>query len=86
MSHWNHRVIRQHVGSEQVGYEIQYGIHEVHYDEDGEPVGHTVDAIGIVGETYRETAEEWMRFARAFEKPILEYVEGEGYRETEARA
>lgn len=86
MSHWNHRVIRQTVDHGKLGTEVQFGIHEVHYDDQGNVKGHTVESVGIVGETYREAAEEWMRFARAFEKPILEYVEGEGYRETEARA
>ena len=43
---WNHRVIRtEHEG------EYHYSIHEVHYDDAGEIIGWTSDAIEVSAET-----------------------------------
>ena len=64
---WNHRLIRDTKDGE-----TWYGIHEVFYEDDGEPNGCTVEAVSVVGETVDECKEilEWM--IAACSKPVIE--------------
>lgn len=66
------------------GYEEDiYAIHEVFYDKKLMPDSWTKDSVGIQGETLKELQEDFERFRKAFEKPILD--EEELLKELEAR-
>lgn len=75
--HWNHRVVKKVYENG----EIQLGIHEVFYNEDGSIYAYTTDPMEacIVGDCENELLDnlreylEWMQ--RALEKPVL--VDGE---------
>lgn len=64
---WNHRVIE----AEDVDGKKFYGIHEVYYDNDGNPMAYTEDAVGIVWEEGDNPVQvlEWM--ANCLNKPVL---------------
>jgi hypothetical protein len=62
---WNHRIIRRN------GRDL--AIHEVYYNEAGDPDMVTNDATGIYGETIDELRETLQRMLRALDTPILEY-------------
>lgn len=66
---WNYRVVRKVYNDET----ILWGIHEVFYDDEGNPKAVTVDAIAPESESEEgiKTVLEWM--LAALEKPILEY-------------
>lgn len=67
---WNHRVLRRtHDG------EVMFSIHEVYYDEDGNPVGWTVEPVGVTGDTWKEAGEAWMLMHKAFDRPVLDVVD-----------
>jgi hypothetical protein len=62
---WNYRIIR-HVDPEGEWY----GIHEVYYDDQGQPHSLTANPVPIDA----ETPEELRRLLdEAFEKPVLNY-------------
>lgn len=65
---WNNRVIRRFHDSEEY-----FEIHEVYYDEKGNPDGVTEDGIVPFGDTLEELREELQRFLDACKKPILNY-------------
>lgn len=65
MMTWNHRVMRYADGS--------LGIHEVFYNDDGNPVSWTEEAIGVAGDNLEELREELTHMLRALDKPILDY-------------
>lgn len=64
---WNHRVIEV---EDEDGTKC-YGIHEVYYDNDGNPMAYTEDAVGIVWEEGDNPLQviEWM--ANCLNKPFL---------------
>lgn len=70
MTHWNYRVMR-HVAP--TSGEVWHAIHEVYYDEAGNPSSWTADEIWPVGETPEELRECLEAMAKAMEKPVLEY-------------
>jgi|14BtaG_2_1085337.scaffolds.fasta_scaffold32907_2 hypothetical protein len=63
---WNHRVISRE-GQDELA------IHEVYYDEDGEPNMVTNDAVGIYGETVEELRETLERMLKSLEAPKLAF-------------
>lgn len=67
-STWNHRVLRK----KDVGGEW-YAVHEVYYDKKGKPTGATQDEVGPCGETLEQLKAELEMFARALDKPVLDY-------------
>lgn len=71
---WNHRVVKrvQKLGSEEF---TSYGIHEVFYDEKGQPNGITESPVEPFGENATELLESWTMMCSAFTKPILDYDE-----------
>jgi len=73
---WNYRVMRQMT---EDGY--WYGIHEVYYDKDGKPEKHSSNPDPVVGEDLDVLRDVIDKFNRAAAKPVLEWREGEGYRE-----
>jgi len=76
MSHWNYRVI-YHPSSvikvlfKEFPQEEYYGIHEVYYDDSGEPSAYATRAI-IIGDTEAELKEVIEQLEVAFTKPVLE--------------
>jgi len=77
MSHWNHRVMRRTCPTG----EIIDQIHEVYYKDDGTVDGWTTD--GVAPQFYvneddgqKSLRDELDRFARALDKPTLDYNTG----------
>jgi hypothetical protein len=50
---------------------LSWGIHEVYYDEDGNPNGYTERALSPFGESLEELKNDLLYMLKAFEKPIL---------------
>ena len=73
---WNYRVLREKTPD---GY--WYGIHTVYYDKNGKPDGHSLEKAGVGGDSMEDVRSCFQKFKRALEEPVLEWVEGEGYRE-----
>ena len=71
---WNHRVLR-HIYTE----ETWLAIHEVYYDDEGNPNSCTVDPIEPGGETLDELKAGLELMMKACEKPILDYEYFESY-------
>jgi len=68
MSHWNYRVVRETFADDNgVGY--IFGIAEVHYNENDEPVAYA--KTKALGETEEELVEDWNMMADAFNNPTL---------------
>lgn len=65
---WNHRLLFHDHPEEP-----WLGMHEVFYDDDGNPDGCTAEPVAVTGETVDEVKEvlEWM--LAACQKPVLEY-------------
>lgn len=66
---WNYRVMR-HV--EPDGSEW-FGIHEVYYDLDGNPVSWTERTIEPFGETPDDLTADLDRMSAAIHRPVLDY-------------
>jgi len=73
--HWNHRVIRHKNDKKlsDISEEYWYAIHEVHYDDQEEPVSCTSDPIQIIQEDLAAIKWEVDKIKEALEKPILDY-------------
>lgn len=68
MSHWNYRVLKHtHLNNEWVG------IHEVYYDDNGEPNACSTDPTSPYGETEQELQNDLDLMKKAFEKPVMYY-------------
>lgn len=70
---WNYRVIR-HPASDIEGDEPTFAIHEVYYDDQGNPNGWT-DATDVSAESVADVVEVLAMMLRATERPVL-CVEG----------
>ncbi len=66
MRHWNYRVIKTKEG---------FQIHEVDYDEKGNPIGITEEPVTPFGLTKNELRDELRYFQSALGKPSLEQLE-----------
>ncbi len=90
MGYWNYRVVyhppsKYKVGKKELDREEYLAIHEVHYDDDENPVSMTIDEIvtGDEGEASLVSLK-WIleNQLKALDKPILEYeLENEIYNE-----
>lgn len=75
---WNHRVIRR-VRPEAMNLEapgepyVEFAIHEVFYDETGNPNECTEDAVAPYGTNLAELKECLELNMKALEAPVLEY-------------
>lgn len=68
-SHWNYRIIkRKHEDGE-----ITFGVHEVYYDMNANPVSCTEDAMDPMGGTEQELKDVLKLMLEAFRKPVLAY-------------
>ncbi len=70
---WNHRVVRRMVDLPNGETELAFGVHEVYYDEHGEPTSITDDPVAPFGENVVELQEELVLFVKAAELPVLNY-------------
>ena len=73
MAHWNYRILARKISNE-----IQYGLYEVHYDDDNIPVACTenpVYPIGFNDDPDPVDSIRWQLDAMklASEKPVLDY-------------
>ena len=59
---WNYRIVRE---------KGTLAVHEVYYDENGEPNGMTVNEVSPHGEDMDELMESWICYQKAFEMPVL---------------
>ena len=66
MAHWNHRVIQRIVGDE-----VEFGIHEVYYNDDGDVEGYTEQPVRVYGETLDELRETLERMLRCLDHPVI---------------
>lgn len=66
---WNHRVLR-HVKESD---DVWYGIHEVFYNDKGEPDSCTEHLMKPMGASPEELKQELELMVKSIEKPILDY-------------
>jgi len=66
---WNYRIIK-HIDKDGDEY---FAIHEVYYDEAGNPNGVTEDEVGIHGTNMEELKDDLKYHRNAFRKPVLNY-------------
>ena len=65
---WNYRVIKT-----ELNYEEEYSIHEVYYDEDGNPDGVTENSIAPTGGTLEELQADLDHYNEAMSLPVLDF-------------
>lgn len=63
---WNYRVLIK---------DGQYNIHEVYYDDDGNPEAFTEEPVGPSGESPEELKKDLQYFSEALSLPVLDYNE-----------
>ncbi len=63
---WNHRVL-----AHKEGNTVVYAIHEVYYDKDGVPEGHTQNDISVRGSSIEGLSWTLDKMKKCLEKPIL---------------
>ncbi len=76
---WSYRVVLKQ--PEVKGDIQQYGIHEVHYDADGEAVSVSVEPVRLHADTLEELTDQRVMMRVAMQQPWLLYEEivgGEG--------
>ncbi|MCI0460317.1 MAG: hypothetical protein L0Z62_25470 [Gemmataceae bacterium] len=77
---WNYRVIEHDAPESDLG---NFGIHEVHYDEEGRVTTWTENAVAVAAETVEALGEELDIMRQALAKPVLK--ESELLRDLESR-
>jgi len=70
---WNYRVMR----STDPDGTFTFGIHEVYYDEKGNPNAWTQRSVGVSGETFGELTRDFAHYQKAFTQPVLA-IEADG--------
>jgi hypothetical protein len=68
MSFWNHRVMRHKKEGK-----TWLAIHEVYYNDEGEPHSWTEEPVSLAGECIEDLREELKQILRCLDKPTLEY-------------
>jgi hypothetical protein len=66
---WNNRVIR-HINEDA---DVWYSIHEVHYDQDGNPNGVTENPVPAHGDSVEELTHSMIYQMKALTEPVLDY-------------
>ena len=69
--HWNYRIIRL-APVDGVGF-VSYAIHEVHYDEQGNPSAVSENPIRLVAESVEDLVADLKLMQEASSKPTLDY-------------
>ena len=67
---WNYRVIKS---IDQTG-EVNFGIHEVYYDENNIPHSCTAEPIVLTAESIEDLKADLELINKAFSKPVLEML------------
>lgn len=70
MGHWNYRVMKR-INDGQ----FEFGIYEVHYDDNGKVQGWTENPLTPTHESEKDLKSELKRMMTAFEKETLTYEE-----------
>ena len=68
---WNHRIVRRIYDTG----DVYYAIHEVYYDEAGEPTGCTALPSVIMEDSVEDLAITLDRIRECLDKPIYDYEE-----------
>jgi len=68
---WNYRVIKTTEGSSS-----HYYLHEVYYDDAGQPDGSTVEPVFVSGENVEEIRQVLTQMLRDIKQPVLEERDG----------
>jgi len=63
---WNYRIV-----AVQHDWGIEYGIHEVYYDENEKPIFYTSNPVPCVGDTLQEAYASFEKMRMAFGMPTL---------------
>jgi len=63
---WNYRIIARKDHDD-----FHFAIHEVYYDENGNPTSWTERDVGIAGYSLDELKQAYKHYGIAFKKPIL---------------
>lgn len=63
---WNYRII-----AHEYDDEIEYGIHEVYYDEKGEPQEWSTEPVPFVSDTVEGLQELWSKVRRGLQEPVF---------------
>jgi len=66
MTHWNHRVIAFETNGEK-----WWSVHEVYYDENGEPWGYAEGEAGLMWFDGESPEDQLMRLRKALDAPVL---------------
>lgn len=69
--HWNYRIIR-HTPVSEAGF-VSYAIHEVHYDEHGNPTAVSENPLRIVADSPEDLMADLRLMQEAASKPTLDY-------------
>lgn len=70
MGYWNYRIIREDFA--EAGEETsEYSIHEVYYDDGGNPVSVTVNRVSPSGESMDELRASFELYKQAFDREPL---------------
>lgn len=64
---WNYRLVRHTQGDDSY-----ITVHEVYYDDDGNPKAYTIDAVSPGGETLDELRDDLILYLQAFGKGVLD--------------
>lgn len=80
MSHWNYRVIhRKYPVPESMravvghDWDDNYAVHEVYYDEAGEPKSCTTNPVGIEADNMPDLHATKALYVQALLRPVLEW-------------
>ena len=82
---WSYRVLKQHYEGkgEEPWVEVEYGIVEAYFDEDGEPVGYCDPHV--LGNSVEELRSVLAMMHTALDKPILETGDFKGEQSNDIR-
>jgi len=72
---WNYRIIKRIFTMPGGRLETQYAIYEVYYGEGGDIKAWSEVPMYVAGETLDELKDDFSRFQKAFEKPVLDWEE-----------
>jgi hypothetical protein len=73
---WNHRIVRHTENRTQKDRIVDYAIHEVHYDENGD-VSNIDETEIIRSNTLVDLEILLQRLTESFDNPIIDYNTGE---------
>lgn len=61
---WSYRIVKK---------DDSFAVHEVYYDDDGNPEMVTVEPVGVAGDTYKEFIDDMAHYVATLGKPVLNY-------------